>query len=133
VGQENVELVRRIYEAFARQDRAALAEFLHPDIELTYLGVLIDKQVTYRGLSGVREFMRSIVENFEEFSVDVEELVDAGDQVVAALHQRARGRASGAQVDIRIGQVWTVRDGQAVAWRIYPSNEDALASLESAS
>jgi ketosteroid isomerase-like protein len=45
------------------------------------------------------------------------------------LHQRAVGKASGAPVDIHIGQVWTLRNGKAVRWRIYKSKAEALSAV----
>lgn len=126
---ENVEIVRRIYDADARRDVAAARELLDPEIEVEYRGQLIDKAATYHGLAGMRQLMESIRENFDEFDVEVEEYIDQGDHVVVALHQRAVGRASGIPVDIHIGQVWTVRDGRATRWRIYKSKAEALAAV----
>jgi ketosteroid isomerase-like protein len=132
VSAENVEIVRRMYEANARGDAAAARELLDPEIVVEYRGQLIDKDATYRGHAGVRQLMESILENFDVFRVEVEEYVDRGDDVVVALHQRAVGRASGAPVDIHIGQVWTLRDGRAVLWRIYRSKAEALAAAGTA-
>ena len=67
--------------------------------------------------------------NFEDFKVEVEEYIDHGEDVVVALHQRASGKHSGAPVDIHIAQVWTLRDGKAVRWRIYRTKEEALAAV----
>jgi ketosteroid isomerase-like protein len=126
---ENVGIVRRIYEADARRDAAAALGLIDPEIEVEYRGQLIDKYATYHGHAGVGQLMASIRENFEEFDVEVEEYIDVGDDVVVALHQRAVGKASGAPVDIHIGQVWTLRNGKAVRWRIYKSKAEALSAV----
>jgi ketosteroid isomerase-like protein len=91
-------------------------------------GILYE-DASYRGLAGVRQLMESIRQNFDEFHVEVEEYIDHDEHVVVALHQRATGKASGASVDIHIGQVWTLRDGKAVRWRIYRSKDEALAAV----
>ena len=114
MSRENIEIVKRLYEADARGDRAAALELLDPEIEVEYRGQLIDKDTTYRGHAGVRQLMESIVENFDDFRVEVEEYLDRGAHVVVALHERAVGRTSGVPVDIHIGQVWTVRGGKLV-------------------
>jgi ketosteroid isomerase-like protein len=129
VSSENVDVVRRIYEADERGDTAAALDLLDPEIEVQYRGQLIDKAATYHGHAGVRQLMESIRENFDEFHVEVEECIDHDEHVVVALHQRATGKASGAPVDIRIGQVWTLRNGRAVRWRIYRSKDEALAAV----
>jgi len=129
VSAENVDIVRRIYEANARRDTAAALELIDPEIEVEYRGQLIDKNATYYGHAGLRQLMESIRENFEEFDVAVEEYIDVEDEVVVALRQRAVGKASGASVDIHIGQVWTLRNGKAVRWRIYRSKSEALAAV----
>jgi ketosteroid isomerase-like protein len=129
VSQQNVELVRRVYEADARRDPAAALELLDPEIEIEYRGQLIDKDATYQGHAGARQLMESILENFDEWHVEVEEYIDHEDQVVVALHQRATGRASGVPLDSHVGQVWTLRDGKAVRWRIYRSKQEALKTV----
>jgi ketosteroid isomerase-like protein len=53
----------------------------------------------------------------------VEEL--AG-HVLASLHQRGRGRATGAEVDNRFTHVWTLRDGRAITMRSFADHDDAV-------
>ena len=129
MSRENVEIVKRLNEAFARGDRAAARRLLDPEIEVEYRGQLIDKDATYRGHAGVRQLMESIVENFDDFRVEVEGYIDHDEHVVVALHQRALGKHSGVPVDIHIGQVWTLREGKALRWRIYRSKEEALGAV----
>ena len=129
MSEENVEIVRRVYEADARGDTAAALELIDPEIEIEYRGQLIDKDATYHGHAGIRQLMESIRENFDEFHVEIEEHFTHDEHVVVALHQRAVGKASGVPVDIHIGQVWTLRDGKAVRWRIYRSKEEALKAV----
>jgi ketosteroid isomerase-like protein len=73
----------------------------------------------YRGLTGVRDFIRAWLGAWEEFSTDAEEWVDAGDDVIAVVHDRARGKRSGVQVERRQWHVWTVRNGKLQRLRIY--------------
>jgi ketosteroid isomerase-like protein len=129
VSAENVEIVRRIYEADARRDAAAALELIDSEIEVEYHGQLIDKDVGYHGHAGLLRLRESIYENFEDFRIEVEEFIDHDEHVVVALHQRAVGKASGAPVDIHIGQVWTLHHGKAVRWRIYKDKAEALAAL----
>jgi ketosteroid isomerase-like protein len=68
----------------------------------------------------------TVLSEFSEFESSVEEILGAGDDVVVISFQRGVGRASGAAVEKRLPQVWTVRDGKAVHWRILRDRNDAL-------
>jgi ketosteroid isomerase-like protein len=122
VGDEAIATVGRIYDAFARRDFAAIGQLIHPDVEVVYEGIVFDANGTYRGHQGMGELLAAIVEGFDvdSFDVQVEQLFEAPDgQVVAALHQRGVGRTSGAPVEVRIAQAWTIEGGTAVRWHIF--------------
>jgi ketosteroid isomerase-like protein len=59
--------------------------------------------------------------------LDVEQLHDLGDRVVAIVREVARGRASGVEVDGRWGYLITVRDGEMTRIEAY---RDAAVALE---
>lgn len=126
--------MRGIYGAFAARDFASAFEAIDPRIEVDYRGTVIDAAGSYVGHEGMGSLTRRILESFdvESFEVVAEQVVAEGDRVAVALHQRGVGVSSGAPVEIRIGQVWTLRDGKAVRWEIYRSPEEALASLRAA-
>jgi ketosteroid isomerase-like protein len=65
-------------------------------------------------------------EAFEHADFDLEDIVDAGDDVVAFIRISGRGRESGLVVDQRIPCVWTVRDRRVVRVRGYRNEADAL-------
>ena len=62
----------------------------------------------------------------KDWAVDIEEVFDAGDQVVTVVRQRAKAKHGGPEVVMRFGQVWTVRDGLAARMDMYADREDAL-------
>jgi ketosteroid isomerase-like protein len=66
---------------------------------------------------------------WDEHRLDVDEVVEEGDDVVVLLHITGRGRASGAAADVRFYAQVTVRDGK-IAY-IY-DHEDRAAALEAA-
>ena len=122
---EDLETVRRAYDAFARGDLETLRTFLAPDIEwrttpdVPFLG-------TY---SGIDEFLRGMDEwtgAFEEITTRVEELIDTGEHVIVRHRMRGRGRDSGVEVDLEISQVVAVRDGKLIRMHDYASREEAL-------
>lgn len=97
---------------------------------MNYRGVVPDLAGRdLRGHAGVAELMTTITAEFSEFEAHPEEIIDAGDRVVVVVFQRGRGRASGAEVERRVGQVWTVCDGKAVRWQIFKDRSEALEAV----
>ena len=127
-----IAVVRRIYDAFGQRDFAVIRQVIDPDIEIEYEGVVLDAQGTYRGYEGMGKLLATILEGFDvdSFDVHVEDIFEVRDGlVVAALHQRGVGRTSGAAVEIRIAQAWTIKGGTAIRWHIFrdlPHAREAL-------
>src|SRR5215204_2442632 len=67
---------------------------------------------TYVGLDGVRKFMRAWTQNWAEWRIGVDEVIDPGDdRVVAVGCQSAVGKGSGVPVSLRFGMVFTLKNG----------------------
>lgn len=131
MSRENVEVVRRVYEAADRRDSATVLALYDPEVELDVsrtFGDVMGRDL-YRGHDGLRELFRDWHEAWENIEYDYEELIDAGDRVVALVTRRARGRASGADVELKLALVWTLRDGKAVQVVWYPTREEALEAV----
>jgi ketosteroid isomerase-like protein len=122
---ENVELVKRGYEAFNRGDLEAVFDRFDPKIEW-----VTDERVpfagTYHGHDEVRRLLRDQQEVFGQLTMEPYEFFESGDQVVAFVRQVARGQASGAEIEITIGHLWTIRNDKAVRWQGFPEREKAL-------
>jgi ketosteroid isomerase-like protein len=130
MSQENVEVVRTAFQAFADRGLDAMAEFWDPDIDWRAAEGAIDDVGEMHGPDAVRRYIQDWFDIFDDFSVVVEELRDVGDDRVLAI-QRLKGRAklSGIETDIRFATVSTVRDGKIVQGREYLSVEDALEAV----
>jgi ketosteroid isomerase-like protein len=113
MSQENVEIVQRMYDQ-TLENPEALYEILDDNIEWETGGLGYPNAPAGRGREVVREFFREWVGAFEEWGFEVEELIEAGDSVVACIHQWGRGKSSGVTVDQRFWQVWTMRDRKAI-------------------
>jgi ketosteroid isomerase-like protein len=99
---------------------------LNPDLEAAWVGI---GQV-YRGHAGMRSYMASVYEAFEDYRPEVEELIDVGDQVLTLAIEHGRGRGSGAGVQAnKTAHVWTLRDGKAVRLDLYLDRDKALKAL----
>ena len=127
MSQENVENVRLAYAAFNDGDLETALGVFDPDIEWNASDVFFDEPRTYRGrLVWQEEFLRDLMEIFAAYRADVEELVDAGDRVVAVVHVGGPGRRSGASVTARVGHVLTFTDGKLVRFTEFKEPREAL-------
>jgi ketosteroid isomerase-like protein len=129
MSQEGVERVREGYAAFNRGDLDAAIEGLHPNIEWIAWDILPDGS-TAQGREAVRSFFKTWREAFDDITVEAEEVIDAGDQVVVVTRVRGRGRYSAADVVApTVPWVWTIRDGQAVRMEMFANKEEALEAV----
>jgi ketosteroid isomerase-like protein len=128
MSQENVEIIRRMYQRWLQEDPSLFEAFdegieVHPDPAADWVGV----NDTYRGHDGLRRYMAQVYEAFEDYRPEVEELLDAGDKVVTLAIERGRGRASGAKVEARrTAHVWTMRANKAIRLDLYLDRTKAL-------
>jgi ketosteroid isomerase-like protein len=119
MSEENVELVRRIYDAWDREESAR--DFIAEDVEYVNPVYAVEPG-TRRG----RASFRVVRETYEDFMLKIEGLVDAGgDDVLVLAQYRASGRGSGVPLEGEHGYVWTVRDGQAVRFQWFQSHREA--------
>jgi ketosteroid isomerase-like protein len=127
MSRANVEAAERIYEARRRGDVDALLEELHPDLEWRpHLSSLGGRPV--RGHAGVREYLASLAEEWEDFRQDLEQVFDAGDQVVAFLNTYGRGRGSGIELQPQVAHVLRFSDGKCIKIVTYLDRAEALSA-----
>ena len=123
MSEENVEIVRRGYEAFERGDIAAMLETVTPDL-VTYRAE--PEGATWHGREGVLEAIADWTEGFDQFSASGEEFIDAGDRVIVRMHQRARGQSSGAAVEADFWCVHTMKGGKTTRYEIFNRRSQAF-------
>jgi uncharacterized protein len=126
MSQENVELVRHFFAAYDRDGPDGLAEFWHPDINWRAAEGALDDVGLMEGPDAMRDYYRQWEETFEKIRAEVEELIDAGDRVVAVVRGIGRMKESDAEVDIRYAIVFTIRDGKIAQGREYFTRDEAL-------
>jgi uncharacterized protein len=130
MSQENVEVVRRGFEAFADGGLDAMAEFWDPDINWRAAEGAIDDVGEMHGRVAVRRYVQDWLDTFDDSSVVVEELRDVGDDRVLAIHRaKARAKLSGVEIDLRYAVVYTLRAGRVVRAREYLSVDEALEAV----
>jgi ketosteroid isomerase-like protein len=125
MSQENIELAKKGYAAIARRDFDAVLDFLDPDIE-SHNPPEVPEAGVHRGREAVLRDWSQMDELFEDFSMEVDEFIEAGDELVVFLRYRARARGSAAIVEAQMAHVLTIRDGKAVCVRQFLNREAAL-------
>ena len=131
MSQQNVEIVRRVYEALARRDTDAVLALYDPNVTWdatrgTKLGGLVGAG-TFHGHKGLSDWTRQWNDAWEDSEWSLDESIDAGENVVALVSAQARGRASGARVEGFMGAgVWTIRNGKIVRVVWFQTREEAL-------
>ena len=123
MSEENVEIVRRIYEAFNQRDLAPAFELVAPDFE--WIPPDRSFEATVRGREEVQRFLEDQIETLD-MQVRPEEFFEQGDRVVAFVRVQAQGQASGAGVEILAANVWTFRNGIPVRGETYAERAAAL-------
>jgi ketosteroid isomerase-like protein len=125
MSQENVALVRRIYEAWERRDMDAVLSFIGDDFEFDISRHPIpDFPNVGRGVEHMSRFFGTYVSGFSDYRVEVINVIEAEDMVVAALHDTASlGRGV---VERDFAHVWTFRDGAPMRLQAFTTTEEAL-------
>jgi ketosteroid isomerase-like protein len=127
MSQENVKVVREAWEASERHDNEALFALYDADVEIQGPFGLDDR--VFRGLAGVQEFWRDWLASWGELGSDVEEWIDAGDDVIAVMHVWGHGKRSGVPAETRQSHVWTVRACKLWRLRVYHTKDEALKAV----
>jgi ketosteroid isomerase-like protein len=129
MSEENVEIVRRSAEEFNRGGADALFDtYWAPEIVWDMTNSGLPGAGVYTGYDEVRAFMADWFSafKFDEWELEVEELIDCGNRVVSMLRQRGRGTSSGAEVSVDFAQVVTLRAGKIVRVDNYLDRRQAL-------
>lgn len=125
MSQENVDTVRRIY-ALLDQGDEAVWDMASPEFVFDFSRRLIDP-VVLRGRDQARAFAEREWQIWEggHTGWQPEELIDAGNKVLAFIRTSGRGKGSGVKVEARVWNVWTFRDGKLVEWTYFGDDRAA--------
>jgi ketosteroid isomerase-like protein len=139
VSQENVELVRGLQpsrdtdlvalfrdEATATALAEAVAPFFHEDFEATTINVDPGQRVRFTGLEGLRAAWLDWLDPWESYRTEVEDVIDAGDEVVVLTRDYGRRAGMAIEVSVMGAAVWTLRDGKIAKADFYVNRSDAL-------
>jgi ketosteroid isomerase-like protein len=126
---ENAEHVRAGLEALNRGEIDEQLQWVDPAFRFDMTERVFNPDV-YEGHEGMRRFNRELGEVWEEFQIEVDDVLesDSAATVLALYRMRGRGKASGVEVELESATVWEFRDGKAVSARIYRDRDAAFAA-----
>jgi ketosteroid isomerase-like protein len=126
----NLEVARAGYEAFQRDDLEGVLALTDPDVEI-YLPPTLPNSGTFHGHEGYLTWLNQWLEAWEEFEIQALEMEPVGERhVVTTVHQTAKGKGSGIEVEMEIAYMSEIRDGKVAALQMYMTREDAVSVAE---
>lgn len=125
MSQEQVEILRRVYEAGNRGDWDEALRHVHPDVEVVFqAGPNAGK---HRGHEEAKAVLSDLTAAFDAWIMEPVELFEDRDQVVVIVNNRLRPKGgTGGEFAYRNGHIWTIRDGIILSLVGYPNPEEAL-------
>ena len=124
MSQENVEIVRRTWDAFLTADFQTALSFYAPDVE--WDGTNLPDGEIGRGHEAILDHVTRWAEVWDDWTVEVERVVEAGsDQVIVFTRERGRSE-SGLTMDERHAELYTLRDGKIVRRQGFSDPNQAL-------
>jgi ketosteroid isomerase-like protein len=125
VAQDNVEIVRGIYEHWGRGEFRATADLLDEHALLVMRPEFPDAG-TYLGREEIADYTRGFLEPWTRITIEAEEIIPAGDSVLVEVLQRGEGDASGIETELRYFHLWTFRGGKAIRMETIRERDEAL-------
>jgi ketosteroid isomerase-like protein len=125
MSQENVEIVRDIYERWRQGDFRTSVDVFDPLVLLVMRREFPDAG-TYLGRERLAEYTRGFLEPWSRITIEAEDITDAGDSVVAAVRQAGVGGESGAATEFRYFQVWSLRGRKVIRLENFRERAEAL-------
>jgi ketosteroid isomerase-like protein len=128
MSQENVEVVRKVYDGFVRSDPSLAFDYLDSEVVWEAIEDAPDAG-TYRGHPGVKRYINDWLQDFEDFAFDFGEPVEVGGRLVLEQWARNRGKGSGLETEIHYAAVYTFRDGKVLTVTEYGTYAQALEAV----
>ncbi len=128
MSQENVDLIRRSAELWLSGDFEGWLETIDPEIGWDIsTHPLPDVPNQGHGREAlVTDMLGTYVSGWNDYSAEIKEVSEAGEQVILVLHETATMRETGVPLERDLVHLWTVRDGKGVFLRVFRTKAEAL-------
>jgi ketosteroid isomerase-like protein len=124
MSQENVEIIRRMYEAFYRGDFDGALAYFDPEVEVD-ASMRVDEGIGH-GRDAVYAMVARWVGAWDEWREEIEEIRDLGSQVLVISKQRGRAKGSGIEVATHYAVLYEIRGDKITRMTLYSEVAEAL-------
>ena len=123
------EVLAELTERWERDDREAVEELVHPEVEIDMTIRVMNPEV-YRGHEGLWRYRADITELWEYGETEVHRRLERGDEVLEIRTTPMRARASGVQFSEPVAQRYRFEDGRVIRMTLLTDVERAIADFE---
>jgi ketosteroid isomerase-like protein len=124
MSEQNVRVVQAVIDGWLRGDPTTL-ELIAEDV-IYIAPPTMPGGETYRGHEGVLQWVVDWRREWTDYELELERVEDLGDRVMTVERNRAKGKRSGADVDMQTYSLWSLRDGRVVRWEGFQTEDEAL-------
>jgi ketosteroid isomerase-like protein len=125
-----LDIARSSIDAYNSGDREALMALLADDVVCVVPDGLANAG-TYLGPEGFTRMIESWNEAWEDFRIEIDDLIEEGDAVIVLVTQHGRGRGSGVEIQMPALYLMRFRDGLLHHWRMCQSRDEAVREARS--
>ena len=130
VSDHDAAVLKRFYDALNDEDFEAAMDLCASQVEV-YLPPEVVSAVPPRGHREVSAYLREFIDSWHMYRPQPEDFIQTGDQVVALVHLRARGKGSRFEIEEDVADVFKVDEGKISHLRLYVHREHALPQASS--
>ena len=124
----NADVIQGAYDAFAKGDVPAVIDTMDDEVTWDVASVL-PQGGSFQGKDGVGEFFQGLGESWEELNINLDDLIDGGDNVVGVGRAEGRLRDGGTTAGYGFAHVFTLEGGKVTRFREYADPDGSLLQL----
>lgn len=126
--QTNRELIEAAYRAFAKRDIPTIISLISPEVVITQ-STALPWGGQYSGYDGLQKFFGALLGHIDS-NVEIERILDAGENAVVIGRTKGTVRANGNEFDIPIAHLWRIQNGKLIAFQPFVENSMMLDALK---
>ena len=129
MSQENVEILRRLFETWNRGDFDAVAAFYDPEVEFNPGRLPPGEKTRYIGREGVKEWIRNANDEWDSVTAEPEERIEVGSDRILAIDRWHFHGGDGIEIEEELPTIFTFRNGLIVRGDGFTDRAEALEAV----
>src|SRR6476620_392801 len=125
MSQENVEVLRSMYEAFNQGENEVALTYLHPEPEM-HMSAELPDAASYHGLAEFERGLTGWLDAWESFRYEIDGVTDAGAAVLMEIRLWGIAKGSDIEAERAVFHVWRFQDGKPHRCEVCSHRADAL-------